>query len=46
MDYATITLSDSKLASAALYMALRMVGKPGWSPTLEHYSGKYFHCEL
>lgn len=39
MDYATITLSDSKMASAALFMALRMVGKPGWSPTLEYYSG-------
>lgn len=39
MDYATITFSDSKMASAALFMALRMVGKPGWSPTLEYYSG-------
>lgn len=40
MDYATITFSDSKMASAALFMALRMVGKPGWSPTLEYYSGE------
>lgn len=39
MDYATITLSDSKMASAALFIALRMVGKPGWSPTLEYYAG-------
>ncbi|KAJ6638317.1 G2/mitotic-specific cyclin-B3 [Pseudolycoriella hygida] len=39
MDYETITFSDSKMASAALFIALRMVGKPGWSPTLEYYSG-------
>lgn len=41
MDYATITLSDSKLASAALFIALRMVNeaKP-WTRTLEFYSGK------
>ncbi|KAG4067064.1 hypothetical protein HA402_000055 [Bradysia odoriphaga] len=39
MDYSTITFSDSKMASAALFIALRMVGKPGWSPTLEYYAG-------
>lgn len=39
MDYATITISDSKIASAALYMALRMSKKGGWDQTLEYYTG-------
>lgn len=40
MDYATVSLSDSKLASAALFMALRMNGvEKAWTPTLVHYSG-------
>lgn len=39
MDYATITHSDSKLASAALYIALRMEKISGWTSTLEYYSG-------
>ncbi|KAI8130166.1 G2/mitotic-specific cyclin-B3 [Lucilia cuprina] len=40
MDYDCITLSDSKMACAALFMALRLHGeaKP-WSPTLIHYTG-------
>lgn len=41
MNYDTITLSDSKLAAATLFMALRMTGQPGWNKTLEYYSGKY-----
>lgn len=40
MDYETITLSDSKMASAALYMALRMNNKPSWDKSLEYYTGK------
>lgn len=40
MDYATITLSDSKIACAALFIALRMNNLPGWTSTLEYYSGK------
>ncbi|KAL5278155.1 CycB3 family protein [Megaselia abdita] len=40
MDYATISLSDSKMACAALIMALRMSGiKKPWTPTLVHYTG-------
>ncbi|XP_044742083.1 G2/mitotic-specific cyclin-B3 isoform X2 [Chrysoperla carnea] len=39
MDYTTITHSDSKLASAALYIALRMEKISGWTSTLEYYSG-------
>ncbi|XP_065371726.1 G2/mitotic-specific cyclin-B3 [Calliphora vicina] len=40
MDYDCIMLSDSKMACAALFMALRLHGeaKP-WSPTLIHYTG-------
>lgn len=40
MDYATVTLRDSQLASAALYIALRMSSEPPWTPTLEYYTGK------
>ncbi|KAH8264292.1 hypothetical protein KR038_006101 [Drosophila bunnanda] len=45
MDYATISFSDSQMASAALFMALRMHGGAGqldqqtWNPTLIHYTG-------
>ncbi|KAH8373596.1 hypothetical protein KR009_001572 [Drosophila setifemur] len=45
MDYATIAFSDSQMASAALFMALRMDGGHGqldkqtWSSTLVYYTG-------
>lgn len=39
MDYATISISDSKMAAAALYLALQMKGVSGWTPTLEFYTG-------
>lgn len=39
MDYNTVTLSDSKLASAALYLALQMKNVSGWTKTLEFYTG-------
>ncbi|KAG5891029.1 hypothetical protein JTB14_035221 [Gonioctena quinquepunctata] len=39
MNYSTITLRDSKLASAALYLALRMKNISDWTPTLEFYTG-------
>ncbi|EDV53784.1 G2/mitotic-specific cyclin-B3 [Drosophila erecta] len=45
MDYATISFSDSQMASAALFMALRMHGGPGqldkqtWGSTLTYYTG-------
>ncbi|XP_037931740.1 G2/mitotic-specific cyclin-B3-like [Teleopsis dalmanni] len=40
MDYVTISFSDSQLAAATLYMALRMFGeKKGWTEKLEYYSG-------
>ena len=40
MDYDTIRMSESKLAAAALYMAVRMKNFSTWSPTFEYYSGK------
>lgn len=40
MNYDVITFSDSKMASACLFMALRMNNKPGWNNTLEYFSGK------
>ncbi|XP_043069906.2 G2/mitotic-specific cyclin-B3-like [Drosophila bipectinata] len=45
MNYATISFSDSQMASAALFMALRMHGGSGqlhqqtWNSTLIYYTG-------
>ncbi|XP_022215104.1 G2/mitotic-specific cyclin-B3-like [Drosophila obscura] len=45
MDYATIGFSDSQMASAVLYMALRMdagiakLEQQAWTATLVHYTG-------
>ncbi|CAK9799368.1 G2/mitotic-specific cyclin-B3 [Anthophora quadrimaculata] len=39
MDYSTIMISDSKIAMAALLLALQMKDSGGWTPTLEYYSG-------
>lgn len=41
MDYETITLSDSKLAAAALYIALKMLTPSNdavWTDTLRYYA--------
>lgn len=45
MDYSTITIRDSKLASAALYLAVKMRKVSGWTPALEFYSGE-LHISL
>lgn len=47
MDYATVKLRDSKLASAALFLALQMKGVGGgWTKTLQFYTGyKYQEIE-
>lgn len=42
MDYSTITLSDSKQAAAALYLAFRMVNHSGWTDSLVYYTGTIF----
>ncbi|CAG9784136.1 unnamed protein product [Diatraea saccharalis] len=39
LDYALVQHSDSKMAAAALYLALRMKAIGGWSPTLQYYTG-------
>lgn len=39
MDYSTIMFSDSKMAAAALLLALQMKNLGGWTSTLEYYSG-------
>ncbi|KAK5645875.1 hypothetical protein RI129_004339 [Pyrocoelia pectoralis] len=39
MDYATIFTSDSKLALASLYLALKMKGLQCWNAALEFYTG-------
>lgn len=41
MDYATVTILDSKLAAASLYLALQMKKIGGWNETLQFYSGKF-----
>ncbi|XP_012541579.1 G2/mitotic-specific cyclin-B3 [Monomorium pharaonis] len=38
MDYTMIRFSDSKIAAAALLLALLMKDLGGWTPTLEYYS--------
>ncbi|XP_011299191.1 G2/mitotic-specific cyclin-B3 [Fopius arisanus] len=39
MDYSTIMYSDSKIAAAALLLALQMKDLGGWTSTLEYYTG-------
>ncbi|XP_012262868.1 G2/mitotic-specific cyclin-B3 [Athalia rosae] len=39
MDYSTIMYSDSKMAAAALFIALQMKDLGGWNATLEYYTG-------
>lgn len=39
MEYSTILLSDSKMACAALFIALRMNHAEGWNASYEYYSG-------
>lgn len=39
MEYHMIFYSESKIACAALYLALMMKNISGWTPTLEYYSG-------
>ncbi|XP_024946656.1 G2/mitotic-specific cyclin-B3 [Cephus cinctus] len=39
MDYSTIMFSDSKMAAAALLLALQMKDLGGWTSTLEYYTG-------
>ncbi|XP_055586865.1 G2/mitotic-specific cyclin-B3 [Uranotaenia lowii] len=39
MDYSIVQLRDSKLACAALFIAMRINNMPGWNKTLEFYSG-------
>lgn len=40
LDYALAPLPDSKLAAAALYLALRMKQLGAWTPTLRYYTGR------
>lgn len=42
MEYAIVGLRDSKLACAALFIAMRMNDMPGWNKTLEFYSGRAY----
>ncbi|XP_045511424.1 G2/mitotic-specific cyclin-B3 isoform X2 [Colias croceus] len=39
LEYGLAGASDSRLAAAALYLALRMKGLSHWTPALRHYTG-------
>ncbi|XP_023946455.1 G2/mitotic-specific cyclin-B3 isoform X2 [Bicyclus anynana] len=39
LEYGLLGLPDSKMAAAALYIALRMKSLGGWTPTLRYYTG-------
>ncbi|KAK9872228.1 hypothetical protein WA026_017031 [Henosepilachna vigintioctopunctata] len=39
MNYDAVTIRESILASACLYLALKMKKVSGWTPTLEFYTG-------
>lgn len=39
MEYKTVSLSDSKQAAAALYLAFRMAKHSDWTESLEYYTG-------
>lgn len=44
MDYNIVTLSDSKMAAAALYLAFKMKKEQEWDDTLIHFSGRTMPC--
>lgn len=46
MNYATVTIRDSILASASLFLALKMKNISGWTQALEFYTGKTPHTFL
>ncbi|KAJ8729134.1 hypothetical protein PYW08_000715 [Mythimna loreyi] len=39
LEYGLLQYSDSKMAAAALYLALRMKSIGHWTPTLQYYTG-------
>jgi G2/mitotic-specific cyclin-B, other len=39
IDYSLLTYLPSQLAAACVYIARRVVGRNGWSPTCYHYTG-------
>jgi cyclin B len=39
MEYSFVSESSSKLAAAALLLALKTKLLSGWTPTLQYYSG-------
>lgn len=40
LEYETISLSDSKQAAAALYLAFQMVKHSKWTDSLRYYTGE------
>lgn len=46
MNYEMVTISDSKVAAACLFIALRMNDKTGWNKQLQYYSGNFQVCPI
>lgn len=42
MEYSLIPVSDSKMAAAALYLAIRMKNLGTWTATHIYYTGKKY----
>lgn len=42
LEYNLLEYSDSKMAAAALYLALKMKSIGNWTPTLQYYTGQLF----
>ncbi len=45
VDYSVLKFRPSELCAAATHIALRLSGKPGWSPTLAKYT-RYTEADL
>lgn len=42
LEYGLVAHSDSKMAAAALYIALRIKSLGSWTPALQYYTGTRF----
>lgn len=46
MTYDVVSKSDSKIAAACLFMAMRMSNKVGWSRQLQYYTGNFRPAQI
>lgn len=45
LEYSFISFSDSKMAAAALYLAIKMKNLGAWTPTHVYYTGIFYFIE-